>query len=108
MVPMVLAWGVWAAYLVLAWLLFEEANQQNPGRNDGSRTLLYTCVLSIVYGICLLFLKASLLLRTIELFAQLQDFFYWSCHCDFGDLLLLYGHYKSEAICLQAYLGRLY
>jgi hypothetical protein len=60
-----------------------EANQQNPGRKDGSRTLLYSRGLSIIYGICMLFLKASLLLQTIELFAQLQDFFYWSCHCVF-------------------------
>jgi hypothetical protein len=73
--------GLWIAYLVLAWLLFGEANQQNPGREDGPRTLQYARDLSIIYGICILFLKASLLLQIIELFAQLQDLFYWSCHC---------------------------
>ncbi|GKZ47113.1 hypothetical protein AbraIFM66951_010462 [Aspergillus brasiliensis] len=70
-------------YFVPAWLLGNVApgvDQWNMTMRDFIKMLYYFRVGSVLYGICIFFIKASILLQLVEIFCHRKDTFYWVCH----------------------------
>ncbi|KAL3259277.1 hypothetical protein ABHI18_005372 [Aspergillus niger] len=80
---MIIAWLGFIGYFVPAWLLGNVApgvDQWNMTMRDFIKMLYYFRVGSVLYGICIFFIKASILLQLVEIFCHRKDTFYWFCH----------------------------
>lgn len=51
-----------------------------------------------MYGICILFIKLSILLQLLEIFGRGKDFFFWFCHVTIWGNLLFYLIYTFVQI----------
>ncbi|PWY90565.1 hypothetical protein BO94DRAFT_30427 [Aspergillus sclerotioniger CBS 115572] len=81
---MLLAWALFMGYFGPAWGLSAAApgvDQWNLRLKDYISMLYYFHVNSILYGICIFFIKLSIFLQLLEIFGQTRDYVYWSCHC---------------------------
>ncbi|KAL4860851.1 hypothetical protein BDV12DRAFT_204625 [Aspergillus spectabilis] len=80
---MFLAWGVFMGFLTTAWVSNEvapAADQWNMRLRDLISLLYYFHAGSIMYGIIIFFIKASILLQFLEIFMHQGDYFRWTCH----------------------------
>ncbi|RAK88208.1 hypothetical protein BO79DRAFT_228767 [Aspergillus costaricaensis CBS 115574] len=90
---MIIAWLGFIGYFVPAWLLGNVApgvDQWNMTMRDFIKMLYYFRVGSVLYGICIFFIKASILLQLVEIFCHRKDTFYWVCHTVIWINLLFY------------------
>ncbi|KAL5041370.1 hypothetical protein BDW71DRAFT_201433 [Aspergillus fruticulosus] len=82
---MLIAWALYMGYMPTGWLMNNVSrglDQWNLRLRDFISMLYYFHVDSIIYGICIFFIKLSILLQFLEIFSQHQrDYFFWSCHC---------------------------
>ncbi|RDW60499.1 uncharacterized protein DSM5745_10957 [Aspergillus mulundensis] len=85
---MLIAWALFTAHLALAWLVLSAP----PDRRTFASLRPYYYAGTILYGICLFFLKASILLQFIEVFAQhRRDWFFWACQALIWSTCICYG-----------------
>ncbi|PYI02966.1 hypothetical protein BO78DRAFT_452727 [Aspergillus sclerotiicarbonarius CBS 121057] len=76
--------ALFLAYFGPAWALSAAApgvDQWNLRLKDYISMLYYFHVNSILYGICIFFIKLSIFLQLLEIFGQTRDYVYWGCHC---------------------------
>ncbi|KAL4786992.1 hypothetical protein BJX76DRAFT_364496 [Aspergillus varians] len=81
---MIMAWALcmgYSAVEVLVTRLAPGVDKWNLRLKDLISLLYYRQVRMVVFGFCSFFIKCSILLQLLEVFAQSQrDFFFWSCH----------------------------
>ncbi|RAK96680.1 uncharacterized protein BO80DRAFT_217112 [Aspergillus ibericus CBS 121593] len=89
-----LAWALFMGYFGPAWALSAAApgvDQWNLRLKDFIAMLYYFHVNSILYGICIFFIKLSIFLQLLEIFGQTRDYVYWSCHiCIWANFLFYF------------------
>ncbi|PWY83833.1 hypothetical protein BO94DRAFT_599249 [Aspergillus sclerotioniger CBS 115572] len=90
---MLISWALCIGYMVPCWIAGNIApgvDQWNMTLGDFITLLYYFHVASIIYGICIFFIKASILLQLVEIFGQQRDYFSWSCHLLLWTNLIFY------------------
>ncbi|RAL13350.1 uncharacterized protein BO97DRAFT_423558 [Aspergillus homomorphus CBS 101889] len=78
---MIFAWALVMGFMAPVWLY----NDASPGveyitLNDMLQALYYYIVGATISSICCFFVKLSILLQLVEIFARTRDWFYWTCY----------------------------